>query len=84
MALRCSQKARPLRVGQYIGYFLLMCIPILKHLLLFMWGFGPSAILNKIEFRRRAALILSAVMLILWIVTGGIIMSVIDDMLSGY
>jgi len=30
----------PLRVGQYIGMLLLMCVPILNIILLFVWSFG--------------------------------------------
>ncbi len=35
--------APPLRVGQYIGMLLLMCVPILNIILLFVWSFGGAA-----------------------------------------
>ncbi|HHV99811.1 MAG TPA: zinc ribbon domain-containing protein [Clostridiaceae bacterium] len=73
----------PLRVGQYIGMFLLMCVPILNIILLFVWGFGSSANLNKKNFA-RAALILCAIMLIFWIVAGGIIRNSLGSIIGGY
>ena len=73
----------PLRVGQYIGMLLLMCVPILNIILLFVWGFSSSVNLNKKNFA-RASLILCAVMLIFWIVTGGLIMGALDSIMGGY
>ncbi|MGI5972025.1 MAG: hypothetical protein ACOX7P_09960, partial [Oscillospiraceae bacterium] len=73
----------PLRVGQYIGMFLLMCVPILNIILLFVWGFGSSANLNKKNFA-RAALILCAILLIFWIVAGGIIGASLGSIIRGY
>lgn len=78
-----QSRSEPLRVGQYIGMLLLMCIPILNIILLFVWGFGSSVNLNKKNFA-RASLILSAVMLIFWIVAGGLIMGVLDSIMGGY
>jgi hypothetical protein len=72
----------PLRVGQYIGMFLLMCVPILNIILLFVWGFGSSANLNKKNFA-RAALILCAIMLIFWIAAGGIFGSFLARIMGG-
>ena len=72
-----------LRVGQYIGMFFLMCVPILNIILLFMWGFGSSTNLNKKNFA-RAVLILCAIMLIFWIVAGGLIMGALYSILGGY
>jgi hypothetical protein len=74
---------KPLRVGQYIGMLLLMCVPILNIILLFVWGFGSSANLNKKNFA-RAALILCAIMLIIWIVAGGIIGGSLGSIIRGY
>jgi hypothetical protein len=73
----------PLRIGQYIGMLLLMCVPILNVILLFVWGFGGSVNLNKKNFA-RASLILCAVMLIFWIVAGGLIMGALDSIMGGY
>lgn len=75
--------ADPLRVGQYIGMLLLMCVPILNIILLFVWSFGSSANLNKKNFA-RASLILCAIMLILWIVAGGLIMGALESIMGGY
>jgi hypothetical protein len=73
----------PLRVGQYIGMFLLMCVPILNIILLFVWGFGSSANLDKKNFA-RAALILCAIMLVFWILVGGIIRGFLSSFMGGY
>ena len=75
--------SEPLRVGQYMGMFLLMCVPILNIILLFMWSFGSPANLNQKNFA-RASLILGAVMLIFWIVAGGLIMGALGGMTGGY
>ena len=79
-----SQKpdSDPLRVGQYIGMLLLMCVPILNIILLFMWSFGGSVNLNKKNFA-RASLILGAIGLILSIVFGAALSSIIGEMLGG-
>ena len=60
-----------------------MWVPILNIILLFMWGFGSSANLNKKNFA-RAALILCAIMLIFWIAAGGLIMGALDSIMGGY
>jgi len=75
--------SEPLRVGQYIGMFLLLCIPILNIILLFVWGFGGSVNLNKKNFA-RASLILSAVMLVFWFVLGSVFASMMSEILSGF
>ena len=71
-----------LGVGQYIGMFLLMCVPVLNIILLFMWSFGGSVNLNKKNFA-RASLILCAIMLILWIVAGAALGSIISEIMGG-
>jgi hypothetical protein len=77
-----QMRDEPLRVGQYIGMFLLMCVPILNIILLFIWGFGSSTNLNKKNFA-RAALILCAIMLIFWIAAGGIITGFLGSIMGG-
>ena len=79
-----SQKpdSDPLRVGQYIGMLLLMCIPLLNIILLFVWSFGGSINLNKKNFA-RASLILGAIGLILSIVFGAALSSIIGELLDG-
>lgn len=47
----------PLSVAQYIGLFLLLCIPISNLILLFVWSFGARINQNKKNFA-RASLIL--------------------------
>lgn len=66
-----------------MGMLLLMCVPILNIILLFVWGFGSSVNLNKKNFA-RASLILSDVMLIFWIVAGGLIMGALDSIMGSY
>lgn len=73
----------PLRVGQYIGMFLLMMLPFVNVILLFVWSFGSAVNLNKRNFS-RAALILCAISLILWIIAGGIFINVFRDIMNGY
>ncbi len=75
--------SEPLRVGQYIGMLLLMCVPLLNVILLFMWGFGGSVNPNKKNFA-RASLVLCAVMLIFWIVAGGFIMGALGEIMGGF
>ena len=72
----------PLRVGQYIGMLLLMCIPLLNIILLFVWSFGGSVNLNKKNFA-KASLILGAIGLILSIVFGAALSSIIGELLDG-
>lgn len=72
----------PLRVGQYIGMLLLLCVPILNIILLFVWSFGGSVNLNKKNFA-RASLILGAIGLILSIVSGAALSSIIGELLGG-
>ena len=72
----------PLRVGQYIGMLLLMCVPILNIILLFVWNFGGSVNLNKKNFA-RASLVLGAIGLILSIVFGAALSSIIGELLGG-
>ncbi|MEA5060785.1 MAG: zinc ribbon domain-containing protein [Candidatus Pelethousia sp.] len=73
----------PLSVGQYIGMFLLMCIPIANIVLLFVWSFGHSANLNKRNYA-RAALILSGVMLVFWLIAGGAVLAAFGGMMGSY
>ena len=72
----------PLRVGQYIGMLLLMCVPILGVILLFVWSFGGSVNLNKKNYA-RAMLIVCAIGLILSIIFGAALTSIIGELLGG-
>ena len=75
--------AEPLSVGQYVGTFLLMCVPILNIILLFVWGFGSAANLNKKNFA-RAILIIFIIMIIVWIFAGAALASALGSMMGGY
>lgn len=59
----------PLRVGQYIGMFFLMVIPLVNIILLFVWSFGSQVNQNKKNFA-RACLILCAISLVLYLLLG--------------
>ncbi len=72
-----------LSVGQYIVMFLLLCIPIVNVILLFVWSFGSATPLNKKNFA-RAALIMGAISVILWIIAGGAIMGILGGITGGY
>ena len=72
----------PLRVGQYIGMLLLMCVPILGVILLFVWSFGGSVNLNKKNYA-RSMLIVCAIGLILSIIFGAALTSIIGELLGG-
>lgn len=56
----------PLTVGQYIGMFLLLMIPIANIILLFVWAFGGDINLNKKNYA-RASLILGLIVSVLYI-----------------
>lgn len=76
----------PLRVGQYIGMFLLMCVPVVNIILLFVWSFGGSVNPNKKNYA-RASLILGAIGLILAILFGAALVSIFEELfssMSGY
>jgi len=75
--------SEPLRVGQYIGMLLLMCVPILGVILLFMWGFGSSVNLNKKNYA-RAMLIVSAIGIVLSIVFGAALIGIMGELFGGY
>ncbi|NLZ27351.1 MAG: hypothetical protein GX887_00120, partial [Firmicutes bacterium] len=59
---RALQGKEPLGVGQYIGMFLLMCVPLLNIIMLFVWSFGSPVNPNRKNFA-RASLIMAAVLI---------------------
>lgn len=73
----------PLGVGQYIGMFFLLAIPILNIILLFKWAFGSSANLNKKNYA-RATLILAAIGLIFSILAGGFIAEIFEEIMYSF
>lgn len=76
-------ESEPLSVGNYIVMFLLMSIPLLNIILLFVWGFGSSVNRNRKNFA-RATLIMFAIMLLFWILAGGMIMGALKSMMGGF
>jgi hypothetical protein len=71
----------PLSVGQYIGMFLLMCVPLLNIILLFVWGFGSMINPNRKNFA-RAALIIILISMIIMIIGGGALMSIMETIID--
>ncbi len=65
----------PLSVGQYVGMFLLMLIPIVNLILLLVWGFG-STNQNRKNFA-RAALIMALIGIFITIILALLFMYVI-------
>ena len=57
----------PMKVGQWIGTMLLMFIPFANIVLMFVWAFGSDVNPSKKSFF-RAALLLEAIAIGLWIV----------------
>lgn len=78
-----QMNTEPLSIGQFIVMFLLLSVPILNFVLLFMWGFGKSVNINKRNYA-RAIIIISAIMLIVWILIGGVIIATMGDIFGGY
>ncbi|MEA4816420.1 MAG: zinc-ribbon domain-containing protein [Lachnospiraceae bacterium] len=70
-----------LSVGNYMLMFILMYIPVVNIILLFVWSFGKNANPNKRNFA-RAALILGAIGLILWVLAGGVIMGTLQGIMG--
>ena len=62
--------------------FLLMCIPLVGIILLFVWAFGDRN-WNRKNFA-RAMLIMSAIMLLFWIIAGGLIMNALSGIMGGF
>ena len=62
----------PMKVGQWIGTMLLMCIPLVNFILMFVWAFGSDVNPSKKSFF-RASLLLAAIVIVLWIVIVAII-----------
>jgi hypothetical protein len=65
---------KPMSFGDWIKTLLLMIIPIVNIVLLFVWAFGSVTNLNKKNFS-RAYLLLMAIVLVLYIIVFGLILS---------
>jgi hypothetical protein len=74
-------ETEPLRVSQYLGMLLLLCIPIVNIVLLFVWGFGSSVNVNKKNYA-RAVLILAAIGIVLSILFSAAITSMFLSMFN--
>jgi hypothetical protein len=57
----------PMSVGQWVATILLLAIPLVNIVLLFVWAFGGNVNTNKKNYC-RAALIIAAVVLVLYII----------------
>lgn len=77
-----QRESEPLSIGNYICMFLLMCIPLVGIILLFVWAFGDRN-WNRKNFA-RAMLIMSAIMLLFWIIAGGLIMNALSGIMGGF
>lgn len=80
---RAQPTGAPLSVGQYIGMFLLLAVPLLNIILLFVWSFGSSAGPNKRNFA-RAALILFAISVVITAISGGAIFRALEAILESF
>ncbi|NLC40514.1 MAG: zinc ribbon domain-containing protein, partial [Clostridiaceae bacterium] len=63
----------PLSVGQYIGMFLLMMIPVVNLVLLLVWAFGGSVNRNKKNYAKATLLLMliSTVVIIILVMIFG-------------
>ena len=77
-----QRESETLSIGNYICMFLLMCIPLVGIILLFVWAFGDRN-WNRKNFA-RAMLIMSAIMLLFWIIAGGLIMNALSGIMGGF
>ena len=66
-----------LSVGQYIGMFLLLCIPFLNLILLLVWGFGSTQNPNRKNFA-RASLLLAAITVVFAFIAKGAILGILN------
>lgn len=75
--------SEPLTVGQYIGMFLLLMIPLVNIVLLFVWAFGSGVNLNRKNYARASLIfgIISFIIFSLLALAGGIIAEIFSDMM---
>lgn len=77
----------PLKVGDYIGMFLLMCVPIVRFIMILVWGFGSSSNTNKKNFARAVMIlcvIMIAISIVLGILFGAVLMPIIQEYIDQY
>ncbi len=78
-----AAKDAPLRVGQYIGMFILSGIPLVGFILLLVWSFGGDTNTNKKNYARAVlllAIIGSVLGIVLSIVAGAVIAPLLSDL----
>ncbi len=77
----------PLKVGEYIGMFLLMCIPIVRFIMILIWGFGSSSNTNKKNFARAVMILFViglALSIVFGILFGAVLFPLISDAINEY
>lgn len=79
-AYATAPAVQPLSVGQYLGMFLLMIIPIVNIILVLVWSFGGSVNPNKKNYA-RATLVLFAISILLMIISGGAFLSLLGALM---
>ncbi|MHB1484172.1 MAG: zinc-ribbon domain-containing protein [Saccharofermentanales bacterium] len=72
---------QPLGIGQYIGMFILMGIPLVGFILTLVWAFGSNVNTNKKNYA-RAVLILGVIAGILMVIFYGIIIAAMSSIFS--
>ena len=78
-----ASKDVPLKVGQYIGMFILSGIPLVGFILLLVWAFSGDTNTNKKNYARGVlllGLIGSILMIVLSIVAGAVIAPLLADL----
>ena len=74
---------RPLGIGQYMGMFILMLIPLVNIIMIFTWAFGGSVNLNK-KNMARAILIMALILIALCIAASFLLRPLINDLISEF
>ena len=62
-------------VGDWILTYLITCIPLVGFIMLFVWGFGSCDQPSKKTWA-QATLLWLVIILVLWLVLGGLIMGI--------
>jgi hypothetical protein len=73
----------PMSLGAYIGFFLLLCIPLANIVLLFVWAFGSAVNRNKKNLA-RALLIFLLIFVVLAIIFGDSIYKAIYEIIEPF
>jgi hypothetical protein len=76
-----SSLTEPMSVGAYIGFYLLMCIPLANIILLFVWAFGSDVNINRKNLS-RTLLIFMLIGIAFSIIFGSLLFGVIRDLME--